>query len=90
MNEIQATISVKHLFNVNLHECKEFVHKNGIQIIGTYIDRALSAKTDNRSDFQRMINVCLIPSLYGYLTDLLAIIMILHTIKIFSVKTASR
>jgi Resolvase, N terminal domain. len=24
--------------------------------LGTYIDRALSAKTDNRPEFQRMIN----------------------------------
>lgn len=38
-----------------LRECKAFAEKNDIQIIDTYIDRALSAKTDNRPDFQRMI-----------------------------------
>ena len=38
-----------------LRECKAFAGKNDIQIIGTYIDRALSAKTDNRPEFQRMI-----------------------------------
>lgn len=38
-----------------LRECKAFAERNDIQIIGTYIDRALSAKTDNRPDFQRMI-----------------------------------
>lgn len=38
-----------------LRECKIFAEKNGIQIVGTYIDRALSAKTDNRPDFQKMI-----------------------------------
>ncbi|HHX38080.1 MAG TPA: recombinase family protein [Clostridiaceae bacterium] len=38
-----------------LRECKAFAAKNDIQIVGTYIDRALSAKTDNRPDFQRMI-----------------------------------
>lgn len=38
-----------------LRECKSFAEKNDIQIVGTYIDRALSAKTDNRPDFQRMI-----------------------------------
>ena len=38
-----------------LRECKAFAEKNGIQIVGTYIDRALSAKTDNRPDFQKMI-----------------------------------
>ena len=38
-----------------LRECKEYAERNGITIIGSYIDRALSAKTDNRPDFQRMI-----------------------------------
>ena len=38
-----------------LRECKEFAAKNGIEIIGEYIDRALSAKTDNRPEFQKMI-----------------------------------
>lgn len=38
-----------------LRECKEFAERKGIKIIGTYIDRALSAKTDNRPEFQRMI-----------------------------------
>ena len=38
-----------------LRECKAFAEKNDIQIIETYIDRALSARTDRRPDFQRMI-----------------------------------
>ncbi len=38
-----------------LRECRSFAEKNDIQIIDTYIDRALSAKTDNRPDFQKMI-----------------------------------
>lgn len=38
-----------------LRECKAFAEKNGFQIVGTYIDRALSAKTDNRPDSQKMI-----------------------------------
>lgn len=38
-----------------LRECKEFAEKNGITILNSYIDRALSAKTDNRPEFQRMI-----------------------------------
>lgn len=38
-----------------LRECKEFADKNDITIIGEYIDRALSAKTDNRPNFQKMI-----------------------------------
>ena len=38
-----------------IRECKAFAEKNDIQIIETYIDRALSAKTDNRPSFQQMI-----------------------------------
>ncbi len=38
-----------------LRECRAYCEKNGIEIVGTYIDRALSAKTDNRPEFQRMI-----------------------------------
>ena len=38
-----------------IRECKEFAERQGIMVIGTYIDRALSAKTDNRPEFQRMI-----------------------------------
>lgn len=38
-----------------LRECKAYAEKNNIQIMDTYIDRALSAKTDNRPQFQQMI-----------------------------------
>jgi DNA invertase Pin-like site-specific DNA recombinase len=38
-----------------IRECKEFAAKNGITILSTYIDRAISAKTDNRPQFQKMI-----------------------------------
>lgn len=38
-----------------LRECKSYADKNDIIILDTYIDRALSAKTDNRPEFQRMI-----------------------------------
>ena len=38
-----------------IRENMAFAKKNGIEIVGTYIDRALSAKTDNRPEFQRMI-----------------------------------
>lgn len=34
-----------------LRECKEYAERNDITILGTYIDRALSAKTDNRPEF---------------------------------------
>ena len=38
-----------------LRECTAYCQKNDITIVGSYIDRALSAKTDNRPEFQRMI-----------------------------------
>ena len=38
-----------------IRECKAFAEKNDIHIVDTYIDRALSAKTDNRPSFQQMI-----------------------------------
>ena len=36
-------------------ECTAYAEKNGITVIKHYIDRALSAKTDNRPDFQQII-----------------------------------
>ena len=41
--------------DAQIRENKEFAERHGIEIVGTYIDRALSAKTDNRPEFQRMI-----------------------------------
>lgn len=38
-----------------LRECKEFAKRNQIEVIGSYIDRTMSAKTDNRPEFQHMI-----------------------------------
>ena len=38
-----------------LRECLEFAGKNGITVIANYIDRAMTATSDNRPDFQRMI-----------------------------------
>ena len=38
-----------------IRECMEFAQKKGITVLSNYIDRALSAKSDNRPDFQRMI-----------------------------------
>ncbi len=38
-----------------LRECYEYAKYNDIEIIGEYIDRAFSAKTDDRPDFQRLI-----------------------------------
>lgn len=38
-----------------LRECMEFAERAEIDVVGNYIDRALTAKTDNRPEFQRMI-----------------------------------
>ena len=38
-----------------IRENTAYAEKNGITIVGHYIDRALSARTDDRPEFQRMI-----------------------------------
>lgn len=38
-----------------IHVCKEYAKREGLNIIGEYVDRALTGKTDNRPEFQRMI-----------------------------------
>ena len=39
-----------------IRECTEYAQRNGITILGTYIDRALSARSADRPEFQRMIH----------------------------------
>ena len=38
-----------------LRECKAYCERNGMTVIKSYIDRALSAKSDRRPDFQNLI-----------------------------------
>lgn len=38
-----------------LRDCKEYAQRNDITIVGEYIDRSVSGKTDNRAEFQRML-----------------------------------
>lgn len=38
-----------------LRECMQYAEFNNIQVVGNYIDRAQSAKTDHRPEFQHMI-----------------------------------
>lgn len=38
-----------------LSVCYEYAKREGIRIVGEYIDRAISGRTDNRPDFQRML-----------------------------------
>ena len=37
-----------------IRECKSFAESKGITVIGSFIDRALSTKTDARPDFAMM------------------------------------
>jgi DNA invertase Pin-like site-specific DNA recombinase len=46
---------VKKAWRGQIRECTEYANHNGITIIGTYIDRALSARSDARPEFQSMI-----------------------------------
>ena len=39
-----------------LRVCHEYAHREGYTVVGEYIDRAISGKTDDRPDFQRMID----------------------------------
>lgn len=38
-----------------IRECTAYAEKHGITIVEHYIDRAFSAKTDNRPEFQHMV-----------------------------------
>ena len=38
-----------------LRYCQDYAERNGISILNTYIDRAMTGTNDNRSDFQQMI-----------------------------------
>ena len=38
-----------------IRECTAYAEKNGFTVVKHYIDRAVSAKTDNRPEFQQMI-----------------------------------
>jgi hypothetical protein len=57
-----------------LRECKDFAERNEFTVLNTYVDRAMSAKSDNRPEFQKMIKDsakgCLTLSSFGNLTAL--------------------
>ena len=38
-----------------LRECLEFANKIGVDVVANYIDRAMTATSDNRPNFQKMI-----------------------------------
>ena len=63
-----------------IRECTAYAEKNGITVIKHYIDRAFSAKTDNRPEFQQMIkDMTLFSS--GNLTALPEIVLIVRTTR---------
>lgn len=35
--------------------CREYAEKHNITVVGEYVDRARSARTENRADFRRLI-----------------------------------
>ena len=77
-----------------LRECKEYAEKNGITILRSYIDRALSAKTDNRPEFQNMVQDsakgCLILCWFGSWIGLPATVTTAPTTRRCSGEMASR
>lgn len=48
-NQTEASIEEQ------IRECKAYCERNGMTVIKTHIDCALSAKSDRRSDFQNLI-----------------------------------
>ena len=38
-----------------LRECHDYAKKNGFTVVGEYVDKALTGRTDKRPDFQRML-----------------------------------
>ena len=53
---IPPTTSGKNpLTDGQLRECMIYAERKGLTVIRSYIDRALSAKTDARPQFQKMI-----------------------------------
>lgn len=41
-----------------IRECHEFAKRNGLTVVGEYVDKALTGRSDKRPDFQRMLRDC--------------------------------
>ena len=41
-----------------IRECREYARRNGLTVVGEYVDKALTGRTDRRPDFQRMLRDC--------------------------------
>ena len=73
-----------------LRECMEFAERTSIDVIGNYIDRAFSAKSDHRPEFQRMTatNTPSIALSCGSWTGSHATATTARTTKLYYAKTA--
>lgn len=47
-----------------LRKCNEYAAKNGLSIVDTYIDRAMTGTNDNRPAFQQMLSDCAKPVIW--------------------------
>lgn len=80
-----------------LRVCEDYAKSHDIIILDTYIDEAISGTTDNRPDFQRMINdsakktfeFVLVYKLDRFSRDKFAATMYKHTLKQHGVKVLS-
>lgn len=55
-----------------VRECKNYIKKNKMQLVGTYADRHITGRTDRRPEFQRMIGdaeSCAFDVVVVYTTD---------------------
>ena len=51
-----STNQTENSIDAQLRAAREYAEKKGFCIIGEYVDRALSGTTDNRPEFQRMVD----------------------------------
>ena len=80
-----------------LRVCQEYAERNGIVLINTYIDRAMTGTNDNRPDFQRMLrdsakrewNYVLVYKLDRFSRDRYEAAVHKHTLKENGVKLVS-
>ena len=54
-----------------IRECTAYAERNGITVVRHYIDRAFSAKTDHRPDFQQMTRVLIFKAIFIHLKNCL-------------------
>ncbi len=80
-----------------LRVCREYAERNGILIVDTYIDRAMTGTNDSRPDFQRMIkdsakkqwSIVLVYKLDRFSRDKYASTIHKHTLKQNGVRLVS-